>query len=77
MMIHRAGGRPSQFPSSEYFTGTVRFDPVVSGDDPSPVKILSVPFTSFSEYDKKGGGPAVPVWFAMSEDRPLAFFAGI
>lgn len=36
-----------------------------------------VPFTSFSEYDKKGGGPAVPVWFAMSEDRPLAFFAGI
>ncbi|MFX0543161.1 SOS response-associated peptidase [Roseovarius sp. S4756] len=36
-----------------------------------------VPFTSFSEYEKPGGGPAVPVWFAFSEDRPLAFFAGI
>jgi putative SOS response-associated peptidase YedK len=32
-----------------------------------------VPFTSFAEpgLDKK------PVWFALGEDRPLAFFAGI
>lgn len=44
MIIHRAGDRPSQAPSSEYFTGTVRFDPVVSSDDASPVKILSVTF---------------------------------
>ncbi len=44
MKIHRAGDRPSQFPSNEYFTGTVRFDPVVTGNDPSPVKILSVTF---------------------------------
>ena len=37
-----------------------------------------VPFTSFSEYEKPlGGGPAVPVWFALSEERPLAVFAGI
>ncbi len=36
-----------------------------------------VPFTSFSEYDKPGSGPAEPVWFALSEDRPLAFFAGV
>ena len=44
MMIQKAGDRPSQFPSSDYFTGTVRFDPIVAGDDPSPVKILSVTF---------------------------------
>jgi putative SOS response-associated peptidase YedK len=34
-----------------------------------------VPFTSFSENDKGPDGKAVPVWFALSEDRPLAFFA--
>jgi putative SOS response-associated peptidase YedK len=33
-----------------------------------------VPFTSFSEFNKAEGGD---VWFALSEDRPLAFFAGI
>ena len=44
MKIHRAGDRPSQAPSPDYFTGTVRFDPVVSGDDESPVKILMVTF---------------------------------
>lgn len=33
-----------------------------------------VPFTSFSEFNKTEGGD---VWFALSEDRPLAFFAGI
>jgi len=35
-----------------------------------------VPFTSFSEPDQVGGS-LQPVWFALSEDRPLAFFAGI
>ncbi len=44
MKIHRAGDRPSQFPGNKYFTGTVRFDPVVTGNDPSPVKILTVTF---------------------------------
>ncbi len=33
-----------------------------------------VPFTSFSEWDAAIKGPA---WFAFTEDRPLAFFAGI
>jgi putative SOS response-associated peptidase YedK len=33
-----------------------------------------VPFTSFSEWDPATKGPA---WFALSEERPLAFFAGI
>jgi putative SOS response-associated peptidase YedK len=36
-----------------------------------------VPLTSFSENDRGPDGKAVPVWFALSEDRPLAFFAGI
>lgn len=36
-----------------------------------------VPFTSFSEYDKQPGRAAEPVWFALDETRPLAFFAGI
>ncbi|TFF17981.1 SOS response-associated peptidase [Jiella endophytica] len=35
-----------------------------------------VPFTSFSEYEDRAG-KKVPVWFALSEDRPLAVFAGI
>ncbi len=33
-----------------------------------------VPFTAFSEFNKAAGGP---VWFALSEDRPLTCFAGI
>jgi len=36
-----------------------------------------VPFTSFSEPDQAPGGNRKPVWFALSEERPLAFFAGI
>jgi putative SOS response-associated peptidase YedK len=35
-----------------------------------------VPFTS-SENDKGPDGKAVPVWFALDEGRPLAYFAGI
>ncbi|MGY3147718.1 putative SOS response-associated peptidase YedK [Bradyrhizobium sp. USDA 3397] len=35
-----------------------------------------VPFTSFSEYDTING-KKVPVWFALSEDRPLIAFAGL
>ncbi|MEM8572139.1 MAG: SOS response-associated peptidase [Pseudomonadota bacterium] len=34
-----------------------------------------VPFTSFCEYDV--GKAKEPVWFALGDDRPLAFFAGI
>jgi putative SOS response-associated peptidase YedK len=33
-----------------------------------------VPFTSFSEFNKAGGGD---IWFALDESRPLAVFAGI
>lgn len=36
-----------------------------------------VPFTSFSENEVLTDGSRPPVWFAFSEERPLAFFAGI
>lgn len=37
-----------------------------------------VPFTSFSEIDSRAGAPRNhPVWFALDDTRPLAFFAGI
>jgi putative SOS response-associated peptidase YedK len=36
-----------------------------------------VPFTSFSEYEALPDGTKEPVWFALGDDRPLAFFAGI
>lgn len=37
-----------------------------------------VPFTAFSELDQRRGAPrSSPVWFALGEDRPLAFFAGL
>lgn len=36
-----------------------------------------VPFTSFSEPERDAEGKSHPVWFALSEERPLAFFAGI
>ena len=36
-----------------------------------------VPFTSFSENARMPDGKAEPVWFALADDRPLAFFAGI
>lgn len=41
-----------------------------------PANRCLVPFTSFSEPDQAGGTLA-PVWFALGEDRPLAFFAGV
>lgn len=44
MEIRHAGDRPSQSAGSDYFTGQVRFDPVVSGDDASPTKALMVTF---------------------------------
>ena len=33
-----------------------------------------VPFTSFSEFNKDAGGD---IWFAIGEERPTAFFAGV
>jgi len=36
-----------------------------------------VPFTSFAENEVLPDGSRPPVWFALDETRPLAFFAGI
>src|SRR5271154_7464976 len=36
-----------------------------------------VPFTSFAEHEVLPDGSRPPVWFALDEGRPLAFFAGI
>jgi putative SOS response-associated peptidase YedK len=36
-----------------------------------------VPFTSFAEPTRGPAGEAHNAWFALSEDRPLAFFAGV
>jgi putative SOS response-associated peptidase YedK len=36
-----------------------------------------VPFTSFSENEVLPDGSRPPVWFALDDSRPLAFFAGI
>ncbi len=41
-----------------------------------PDRRCLVPFTSFSEPDQVGGS-LQPVWFALDERRPLAFFAGV
>ncbi len=42
-----------------------------------PAARCLVPFTSFSEPGLNGEGKSVPVWFALDDSRPLAFFAGI
>ncbi|MBV2358725.1 cupin domain-containing protein [Thalassococcus sp. CAU 1522] len=44
MQIHRAGSRPSQSPNPDYFTGTVRFDPVIAAPDPARLHALVVTF---------------------------------
>jgi putative SOS response-associated peptidase YedK len=36
-----------------------------------------VPFTSFAEPDQDNTASRANVWFALSEDRPLAYFAGV
>jgi putative SOS response-associated peptidase YedK len=36
-----------------------------------------VPFTSFAENEQMPDGSRPPIWFALDETRPLAFFAGI
>ena len=36
-----------------------------------------VPFTSFSENEVLASGARPPVWFALDQTRPLAFFAGV
>ena len=42
-----------------------------------PAARCLVPFTSFSEPGFNAEGKSEPVWFALDDSRPLAFFAGI
>ena len=42
-----------------------------------PASRCLVPFTSFSESARRQDGKSEPVWFALEDIRPLAFFAGI
>lgn len=36
-----------------------------------------VPLTAFAEPNRGEGKPGENIWFALSEERPLTFFAGI
>ena len=36
-----------------------------------------VPFSSFAEHEVLPDGSRPPVWFALDDSRPLAFFAGV
>jgi len=42
-----------------------------------PANRALVPFTSFAEPTRGPAGEAWNAWFALGEDRPLAFFAGL
>lgn len=44
MQIHPAGSRPSRSPNPDYFTGTVRFDPVITPEAPARTGALLVTF---------------------------------
>ncbi|MGJ5618340.1 (R)-mandelonitrile lyase [Sulfitobacter sp. MF3-043] len=44
MKIHHAGSRPSDTGSPDYFTGSVRMDPLISAPDPARLRGVSVTF---------------------------------
>lgn len=44
MDIHRAGTRPSGQGSKDYFTGTVRIDPLFEAPDPARIRSAAVTF---------------------------------
>ncbi len=44
MDIHKSGSRPSSAGSSDYFTGVVRMDPILSPPDPSRMRAVTVTF---------------------------------
>jgi quercetin dioxygenase-like cupin family protein len=44
MYLKRAGSQPSQRPPAEYFTGTVRLDPLNAPPEPSRVSCAAVTF---------------------------------
>ena len=44
MILKRAGSQPSQRGPEQFFTGTVRIDPIHAADDPARVSAASVTF---------------------------------
>ncbi len=44
MIIHRIGSRPSTRPSADYFTGTVRMEPLIGSDNGTMLRGISVTF---------------------------------
>lgn len=44
MIIHPAGSRPSETGSPDYFTGSVRMDPLISTPDPARLRGVTVTF---------------------------------
>jgi len=44
MKIHPAGSRPSETGPADYFTGTVRMDPLISAPDPARLRGVTVTF---------------------------------
>lgn len=44
MIIHRIGSRPSTRPNADYFTGTVRMDPLIGPDNGTALRGVSVTF---------------------------------
>ncbi len=44
MQIHPAGSRPSARPTPDYFTGTVRMDPIISAPEPARLNAVTVTF---------------------------------
>jgi quercetin dioxygenase-like cupin family protein len=44
MIIHRAGSRPSTSPNPDYFTGTVRMDPLINAPEPARLRGIAVTF---------------------------------
>jgi quercetin dioxygenase-like cupin family protein len=44
MIIHRAGSRPSATPNPDYFTGTVRMDPLITSPEPARLNGAQVTF---------------------------------
>lgn len=92
-IVHLAAGEPSLriarwgMPTPPRYLLNRRTDPGVTNirrvSSPhwrrwlGPESRCVVPMTSFSENETAPDGSRPPVWFALSEDRPLAFFAGI
>jgi len=51
MDIHKANSRPTTFAGTEYFTGTVMIDPIITAPEPARVRALRVSFLPGARTD--------------------------